>query len=179
MKTGIIKTAILLAVGISLSACGDESNSKTKVQGQGELKPQSGTELTGEPGTAEEMANQTYRLKGEHQEFVLKNLGHLVWAKFECKAESLDDKNTSTLIVSFYPTFEIKNKSEEKEKVVVSPSEVCGRNLTTEVLTGQLSKNENNQYHLQYGLSDTDTPLVTMAWDANNAVPGEISCTNL
>ncbi len=183
MKTGILKTAILLAVGASLSACGDESKGRSKVQGL-DAKNQGELELTGEPGTAEEMVNQTYRLKTEQQEFVLTKLAHLVWAKFECKAEAVDGdkKQTGVMTVSFYPTFEIKNKSNEAEKTVVSPTEVCGSSTTSEASntlhTGQLLKNENNQYQLQYGLPNAEMPLVTMTWDAANAIPGEITCTS-
>ncbi len=183
MKTGILKTAILIAVGASLSACGDDSKGKTKAQGL-DAKNQGGIELTGEPGTAEEMVNQTYRLKTVQQEFVLKNLAHLVWAKFECKAETVDgdQKKSGVMTVSFYPTFEIKNKSDDAEKTVVSPTEVCGLSLTAETSnalpTGHLLKDENNQYQLQYGLPNAGMPLVSMTWDAANATPGEITCTN-
>lgn len=183
MKTQILKTAILIAVGASLSACGDGSKGKSKVQSGLNAKAQDEKEFTGEPGTAEEMANQTYRLKTDRQEFVLKKLAHLVWAKFECKAEMVEGDQTTQgqVTVSFYPTFDIKNTTDGKERIVVSAEEACGRKLMTEpnavMPTGILLKDENNKYNLQYGLPGTEAPIVTMTWDAANEAPGEISCT--
>ena len=182
MKTQIMKTAILLAVGASLAACGDSSNSKSGVQSGLDAKAQE-KELTGEPASPEEMANQTYRLKTDKQEFVLKKLGHLVWAKFECKAEMpLGDKTQVGLLrVGFYPQFEITTESAGQNQTVVSPTQACGIQLpdakTPVIPTGSLAKDETqNTYNLQYGLPCAKTPIVTMSWDAAGKNPGEITC---
>lgn len=187
MKTQIFKTAILLVTGAALSAslvaCGDSQRGDNKVQSGLGNQAQDEKEFTGQPGTAEEMADQTYRLKTDQQEFVLKKLAHLVWAKFECHAKIADgDKTTDGLVtVSFYPTFDIKTVIGGKEKIVVSPTEICARKLLTEknpaLPTGQLAKDENNKYNIQYGLTGAATPIFTMNWDAANTTLGDITCT--
>ena len=186
MKTQIFKTAILLVTGAAITAtlvaCGDSSKGDSKVQSGLGNKAQDEKEFTGEPGTAEEMADQTYRLKTDKQEFVLKKLAHLVWAKFECTAKITDgDKTTDGLVtVSFYPSFDVKTVIAGKEKIVVSPTEACGRKLPTEknptIPTGTLVKDDNNRYNLQYGLTDTTTSILSMNWDADGTDVGEITC---
>lgn len=181
MKTQILKTAVLLAVGASLTACGDSSKGKSNIQSGLDAKTQTEKEFTGEPASAEEMANQTYLLKTDRQEFALKKLAHLVWAKFECKAQFPDGDTVTEgqVTVSFYPALDIRNKVEDGEKTIVSPDEACGRKLPGEqnvIPTGMLMKDESNQYSLQYGLPGADAPILAMKWDAAGAVPGEISC---
>ena len=187
METQIFKTAFLLVTGAALTAtlvaCGDSSKGDSKVQSGLGNKAQDEKEFTGEPGTAEQMVDQTYRLKTDKQEFVLKKLAHLVWAKFECTAKLTDgDKTTDGLVtVSFYPTLDIKTVIAGKEKIVVSPTEACGRKLTTEktptiIPTGELAKDENNRYNLQYGFPGTTTSIVAMNWDAEGKDLGEITC---
>lgn len=179
MKTQLLKTTIIAAVATSLVACGDKSSSSSEGSGQPQEK-----ELTGKPLTADEMAAQTYRLKTDKQELVLKKLGHLVWTKFNCKAELKEGEvtKTSDVQVTFYPNFEVTATSAGKTNSLVSADEICGSKLdlagTKVIPTGSLQKDDKNQYVLQYGAGDQDLASISMTWDAANTTPGELICKN-
>lgn len=176
MKAGILKTTLVAALSAHMVACGDSSTSRKSEAPSSQADTKPTPELTGEPGTAEEMATATYRLKTATQNFVLKKLGHLVWTRFTCKTELVVGHETEPAVMNltFYPAFKIDLVQNKKTQSLVSADQLCGTpTLTT--TTGSLAKNEN-QYELNYGLTPQGRPILTMKWDATRMSPGEFLC---
>jgi len=178
MKYGILKTTLVAALGASLVGCGDSSKSQKKNTPTTQLDTKPEPELTGEPGTPEQMTLATYRLKNATQNFVLKRLGHLVWTRFTCDTELVVGNETepATMTVSFYPTFKIDMTQNKKTHSLVSADQLCGTTTTETIMTGSLSQDKNRHYFINYGLTEHGRPILSMKWDGTRTTQGEFLC---